>query len=98
MPSFILISDDEKEELNIVNHPNISSSSISPEGFLGKVSLKLGPLGQRKRRRSLDSDGEAVEVKDISEAKKAKREERKAVSIPLVPSPLRFLTHKSSSL
>jgi len=97
MPSFILISDDEKEELNVVHRPNISSS-IPPEGFLGKVSLKLGPLGQRKRRRSLDSDGEVVEVKDISEAKKAKREERKAVSIPLVPSPLRFLTHKSSSL
>lgn len=42
--------------------------------------MKIGPPGQKKRRRLSDSDVEAAEVKDVSKAKKAKREQRKAVS------------------
>ena len=92
MPSVIVISDDEQDELDTVHCPNLSSP-IPAERFLGnpasssgerraKVSLKVGPSGQRKRRRSSESDAEVVEVKDVVKAKKAKREERKAVSIP----------------
>ena len=91
MSSVIVISDDERDELNIVTHPNLSSP-IPPQRFLGiagsspgerkvKVNLKLTPPGQKKRRRLSDSDAEAAEVKDVSKAKKVKREERKAVSI-----------------
>jgi len=88
MPSVIVISDDEQDELNIGRRPNLSSP-IPPERFLGNpgnslgersVNLKIGLPGQRKRRRLSDSDAEAVEVKDVSKAKKVKREERKAVS------------------
>jgi len=34
--------------------------------------LRLGPTGQRKRRRPSDSDVEAVEVWDVSKAKKVR--------------------------
>ena len=92
MSSVIVISDDEQDEVNVVHHPKLSSP-IPPERFLGnpgsspqgerkaKVNLKVGPPGQKKRRRSSDSDVEVIEVKDVSKAKKAKREERKAVSV-----------------
>jgi len=88
MPSVIVISDDEQDELNIGHRLNLSSP-IPPERFLGntgnspgerRVNLKIGPPGQKKRRRLSDSDVEAAEVKDVSKAKKAKREQRKAVS------------------
>jgi len=96
MSSVIVISDDERDELKVVHHPNLSSP-IPPQRFLGiagsspgerkvKVNLKLTPPGQKKRRRLSDSDGEAVEVKDVSKVKKVKREQRKAVSIPPVSS------------
>ena len=96
MSSVIVISDDERDELNVIHHPNLSSP-ISPQRFLGiagsspgerkvKVNLKLTPPGQKKRRRLSDSDVEAVEIKDVSKAKKVKREERKAVSIPPLSS------------
>lgn len=89
----MIISDDEKDELNVVHRPNFSfpirclgNPGSSPGVPKAKVILKLGPPGQRKRRRSSDSDGEFVEMKDVSKVKKAKVEERKAVSIPPVPS------------
>lgn len=96
MSSVIVISDDERDELNVAHHPNLSSP-IPPQRFLGiagsspgerkaKVNLTLTPPRQKKRRRLSGSDVEAVEVKDVSKAKKVKREERKAVSIPPVPS------------
>ena len=96
MPSVIVISDDEQDELNTVRRPNLSSP-IPPERFLGnpesspgerraKTSLKIGPPGHKKRRRPSDSDGDVVEGKDVLKVKKAKREERKAVSIPPVSS------------
>ena len=120
MSSVIVISDDERDELNIVPRPNLSSP-IPPQRFLGiagsspgerkvKVNLKLTPPGQKKRRRLSDSDVE-VQVKDVSKAKKVKREERKAVSIPPViglvaaactvlinPLPLVFFAPNGSSL
>jgi len=92
MPSVIVISDDEQDEVNVVHHPKLSSP-IPPKRFLGnsgsspqgerrgKVNLKIGPPGQRKRRRPSDSDVEAVEVKDVPKVKKTKREQRKAVSV-----------------
>ena len=96
MSSVIVISDDEQDELNVVHRPNLSSP-IPPQRFLGnagsspgerkaKVNLKLTPPGQKKRRRLSDSDVESVEVKDVSKAKKVKREQRKAVSIPPISS------------
>lgn len=90
MSSVIVISDDEQDGANFTHRP-ILSSPIPPERFLGnsgnspseelevKVGGKIGPPGRRKRRLS-DSDTEAVEVEDISKAKKTKREERKAVN------------------
>jgi len=95
----IVISDDEQDEVKVFHRPNLSSP-IPPERFLGnpgsspqgeqraKVNLKIGPLGQRKRGRPSDSDAEAVEVKDVSRAKKTKREQRKAVSVFHPISPL----------
>lgn len=90
MPTVIVISDDEQEELNITRHPNLSSP-IPPERFLGneslternvKVNLEAGPPRERKRiRRRLDSDEEPLEVKDVPKAKRTKREERKSVSV-----------------
>jgi len=96
MSSVIVISDDEQGGLNVVHHPNLSSP-IPPQRFLGiagsspgerkvKVNLKLTPPGQKKRRRPSDSDVEAVEVKNVSKAKKVKRDKRKAVSILPVSS------------
>ena len=92
MPSVIVISDDEQDEPSTIHHLNLSSP-IPPQRFLGnpesspgerkvKVNLKLTPPGQRKRRRSSDPDVETIgaEVKDVSRAKKVKKEERKAVS------------------
>jgi len=95
MPSVIVISDDEQDELNVDHRPNISSP-IPPEGFLGnpgnsprertvKINLGIGPPGQGKRRRLSESDVEVVEVKHVPKAKKAKKEERKAVSTYSVP-------------
>jgi hypothetical protein len=92
MPSVIVISDDEQDEVNVVHRPNLSSP-IPPERFLGnpgsspqgerraKVDVKIGPPGKRKRRRPSESDEEFVEVKDVSRVKKTKREQRKAVSV-----------------
>lgn len=88
MPEVIVISDDEQDELNIVGRPNLSSP-IPPARFLGSskssespvkagLSVKIGPPGQKKRRRPSESEL----VKDVSNVKKAKKEERKAVSIP----------------
>lgn len=90
MSSVIVISDDEQDELNISRRPNLSSP-IPPGRFLGnpgssespgepkaKVHLKIEPPGQKKRRRV--SDAEYVEVQEVSRVKKAKREQRKAVS------------------
>lgn len=87
MPSVVIISDEQ--ELGVDHRPYFSSPILA-ENFLGNPGSSpegqgLGSPGQRKRRRSIASDGEAVEVEDVSEAKKAKREERKAVSIPPVP-------------
>jgi len=90
MSSVIVISDDEQGELNVPHRLNLSPP-IPPQRFLGnpgnspgerkvKVNLKLTPPGQKKRRRLSDSDTEAVGVEIVSKAKKAKREERKAVS------------------
>lgn len=92
MSTVIVISDDEQDEVKITHRPNLSSP-IPPQRFLGnpgssppgerkvKVNLKIDPSGQGKRRRLSDSGVEVVEVKDIPKAKKAKREERKAVSV-----------------
>lgn len=93
MSSVIVISDDEQDEVNIDHRPNLSSP-IPPERFLGntedsspgerraKANVRIGPPGQRKRRRLSDSsDVDIVEVKNPPKAKKAKREERKAVSV-----------------
>jgi len=89
MSSVIVISDDEQGGDDIGHRPNLSSP-IPPERFLGNTGssplavqggLKIGSPVQRKRRRLSESDEEVVEVKDVSRVKKAKREERKAVSI-----------------
>lgn len=89
MSSVIVISDDERDEPDVINRPNLSSP-IPPERFLGnkfsdgeqaKVSLKIGPPRQKKRRRISDSGGEPVEAKGVPKVKKTKREEHKAVSV-----------------
>lgn len=89
MSAVIVISDDEQDDVVVVQRPNLSSP-IPPERFLGNpgssptggmANLKIGPPGKRKRRRVSDSDSEVIEVKDVSKVKKAKREERKAVSV-----------------
>jgi len=88
MPEVIVISDDEQDEVNTVSRPNLSSP-IPPARFLGNfrssetsgragLHVKIGPPGQKKRRRPSESEP----VKEVSNAKKVKREERKAVSIP----------------
>ena len=94
MPAIIVISDDEEDEQSTFQCPKISSP-IPPERFLGRIgnpespgerrpkpNLKVGPPSHKKRRRSSESDVELVEVRDASKAKKTKREQRKAVSVP----------------
>ena len=82
----VIASEDWQDELNVIHAINFSSPT--PESFPSnpgsspgaKSSLKFGSPGQRKRGRSFDLNGEVVEGN--GNAKKAKREERKAVSIP----------------
>ena len=47
------------------------------------MKLESGPHGQRKRRRTSESDVELVEVEDVPNAKRARREKHKAVSFSL---------------
>jgi hypothetical protein len=86
--SVIVISDDEQDEAERCppSKPLLSHSSREvpgksrkfPQGERrAKVDVKIGPPGQRKRRRPSESDVEFVEVKDVSKAKKAKRENAK---------------------
>ena len=86
MPSMVIASDDELDELNVFQVPNLYSP-IPHDAFPfpasspgARSSLTFGSPGQRKRGRSLDSDGEVVEVRDASNVKRARMEERKAVS------------------
>jgi len=83
----VIASDEERDELDVFYGPSIYSP-ISYEAFPfpasspgARSSLTFGSPGQRKRGRSLDSDGEVAEVRDASSAKKARMEERKAVSL-----------------
>lgn len=88
MSSVIVISDDEQEKPTSPRHP-ILSSPIPPERFLAnepltekaEVKREVGQSIQRKKRRISESSVEHVEIKDVSKAKKMRRDEYKAVSV-----------------
>ena len=86
MPSVIVISDDEQEELTVPRYPNLSSP-IPPERFLGneslteKVKREIGNSTRGKKRRISNSGVDPAEMNDVSKAKKMRREKHKAVGV-----------------